>query len=733
VNKWLLAVIGVLCASVIGLVWSLFPPGATVHDTHDDMLAFLREVERLTGDTNPYLGDAELRHANEALANATDIVQRSQLQWQRGDAALRLGRNDEAIEAYRSVLVSLPNLEERVPSSLLKKYEREALLKLAVAHLRIGEVENCVNCRTGDSCILPIRGEGVHLKTRGSEKAIEYLDQLLLRFPNHHTARWLLNIAHMTLGTYPDGVDMDVLISPELFKSKQQFPRFPNIANDLGLDTFSLAGGVVTDDFDGDGLLDIIVSDWNPSVELRFFRNVGDGSFRERSQEAGFAGLLGGLNLKQADYDNDGDLDLLVLRGGWMGTNSAHPNSLLQNDGTGYFRDVTIAAGLAEYQCPTQTAEWADYDNDGDLDLYIGNEEVPSQLFQNNGLGEFIDVAGQAGVANYGFAKGVAWGDYDGDRFADLYVSNLDGENRLYHNDRDGTFSDVAKEVGLVGPVASFPVWSWDFNNDGAIDFYVSAYDLNHGIDGFVADFLDIPHDAEVDHLYQGNGEGSFRDVAFEQGIDRVTLPMGSNFGDLNGDGYLDYYLGTGYQDYEALMPNLMFLNDGGSGFTEISMAGGFSHLQKGHAVSFADLDNDGDQDVFIVMGGAFAGDGFANALFENPGFGNHWIAIDLVGTTSNRSAIGARVHLVIDDDGVKRSIYRWVNSGGSFGANPLRQHIGISKATRVELLEVHWPASDQVQQFRNVAVDQRIEITEGEPQYRQRDQETFRFQANAS
>ena len=114
---------------------------------------------------------------------------------------------------------------------------------------------------------------------------------------------------------------------------------------------------------------------------------------------------------------------------------------------------------------------------------------------------------------------------------------------------------------------------------------------------------------------------------------------MGSNFGDINNDGYLDYYLGTGYQDYDALMPNLMFLNDRGARFDDISMAGGFSHIQKGHGVSLADIDNDGDVDVHIVMGGAFPGDGFANALFENPGFDNHWINIKLRGTTSNRSA----------------------------------------------------------------------------------------------
>ncbi|MDG2130047.1 MAG: CRTAC1 family protein [Fuerstiella sp.] len=720
-TRLLLAVIVLLAMTVLGLLWSLLLPIHDVHDTHDEMLTLLREVQRRTADENPYLGDAELRQVTQRLQDNIDTLQRSQLHWQRGNSALRLGRNIEAIEAFQNFYNILPDLREHVTAEVLEKYRRETLLKLSVSHLRIGEVENCVNCRTGESCILPIQGQGIHVRKEGSKKAIEYLELLLQRAPDDHIARWLLNVAHMTLGTYPDGVPPDVRITPDLFRSKQNFPRFADVAAELGLDTFSLAGGVVCDDFNGDGLLDIIVSDWDPSVELRYFRNERDGSFSDRSQEAGFGGMLGGLNLKQADYDNDGDLDLLVLRGGWMGKKSAHPNSLLRNNGQGSFRDVTISAGLADYQCPTQTAEWADYDNDGDLDLYVGNEDVPSQLFRNNGKGVFSEVAQSAGVANYGYAKGVAWGDYDNDRFPDLYVSNLGGQNRLYHNNRNGTFTDVASECGVAGPIASFPVWSWDFNNDGAIDFYVSAYDLDNGIAGFVSDFLDLPHKAQVDHLYQGDSNGGFRNVAAEQGVARVTLPMGSNFGDLNADGFPDYYLGTGYQDYEALMPNRMFLNDGGTGFTDISIAGGFSHLQKGHAVSFADFDNDGDQDVFIVMGGAFAGDGFSNALFKNPGFGNNWITIDLIGTTSNRCAIGARIHLKIQDDGEQRSIYKWVNSGGSFGGNPLRRNIGVGKATRIDLLEVYWPASDQVQRFHDVSVGQRIEITEGEDRYQQR------------
>ena len=718
-TRILTAVVTVMVVVLLGFLYALMPPTGSEPDGHDVMLQVLQQVKERTANDNPYLGDADLRAADQQLAATSDPVLTVQLLWQKGNAELRLGKTRDAIRSFENFQTQLAALNERISGDVMSQYSREVTLKLAVCWLRVAETENCVDCRNGESCILPIQGEGIHDKTDGSSKAIQYLLQLLQLEPDHLTARWLLNIAHMTLGNWPADVQPEFLIPPERFQSSAPFPRFPNVAAELGLDVFSLAGGVVCDDFDNDGRLDVIVSDWDPAAALRYFRNNSDGSFTERSTEAGFAGMLGGLNMKQADYDNDGDLDLLVLRGGWMGPASTHPNSLLANDGRGTFRDVTIDAGLASYQAPAQTAEWADYDNDGDLDLYVGNEQVPCQLFQNDGRGQFQDVARLAGALNGGFTKGVSWGDYDSDRYPDLYVSNLQSDNRLYHNNRDGTFTDVAARLHVDKPVASFPVWWWDFNNDGNLDLYVSAYDLDDGIESFAADFLEVAHDTEVDHMYRGDGKGGFTDVAAELNMDRVTLPMGSNFGDLNADGFPDYYLGTGYQDYEALMPNLMFLNEGGRRFTDVSMGGGFSHLQKGHGVSFADYDQDGDLDVFIVMGGAFAGDGFRNAAFQNPGFQNNSIAIDVRGSKSNRSGIGVRLKLVVEEGGQERTIYDRVNSGGSFGANPLRRTIGVGTADTIKTLEAYWPTTDTTQQFRDIPVGLHLEITEDDRDYK--------------
>jgi len=258
-------------------------------------------------------------------------------------------------------------------------------------------------------------------------------------------------------------------------------------------------------------------------------------------------------------------------------------------------------------------------------------------------------------------------------------------------------------------------VWFFDYDNDGNLDLYVPSYrgDLD-GVGVVAASYFGAKIPWENPRLYKGDGNGGFRDVALEQGLERFHLPMGANFGDIDNDGFLDFYLGTGYPDYEALMPNVLYRNLGGSGFVDVTLASGMGHLQKGHAIAFADFDHDGDQDVFAQMGGAFPGDRFNDALFENPGFGNHWIGVRLVGRESNRSAIGARLRLRVRESGGDRWIYKHVNSGGSFGSNPLRQTIGLGGAERIDRLEVHWPTTGLTQTFVDLEVDRFIEIVEG-------------------
>jgi hypothetical protein len=197
-------------------------------------------------------------------------------------------------------------------------------------------------------------------------------------------------------------------------------------------------------------------------------------------------------------------------------------------------------------------------------------------------------------------------------------------------------------------------------------------------------------------------------------GLAHPFLPMGANFGDFDDDGYLDIYLGTGDPAYETLTPNVAFRNDAGRRFQDITTSAGLGHLQKGHGIAFADLDEDGDQDVFHQLGGFYPGDRYASALFENPGHGNHYLHVALTGKRSNRSAVGARLRVDILEGGAERAICRAVGCVSSFGGSPMRQEIGLGKAERILSVQVVWPTTGEVQEFTDVPLDSRIEIVEG-------------------
>ena len=229
----------------------------------------------------------------------------------------------------------------------------------------------------------------------------------------------------------PGEVSTRDLIPPVAFASEHPLPAFENVARQVGVDVYGLAGGAVLDDFDKDGLLDLVVSHSGFEDQTRLFLNRGNGTFEDRTENAGLAGEVGGLNMVQADYDNDGFVDVLVLRGGWMGPAVRFPLSLLRNKGNGTFTDVTKAAGLLTHRAPTQTATWLDYDGDGWLDLFVGNEtraggiEEPSpcELFHNNRDGTFANVGRETGVDLVGFVKGVVSGDHNNDGRPDIFVS----------------------------------------------------------------------------------------------------------------------------------------------------------------------------------------------------------------------------------------------------------------------------------------------------------------------
>ncbi|MDP6460696.1 MAG: VCBS repeat-containing protein, partial [Gemmatimonadota bacterium] len=281
--------------------------------------------------------------------------------------------------------------------AFLRCFERTgshlALFMAGLAQLRSGVDTNCIMMAPPEACIFPLVESAYYMDRTGALRAVESFRAVLdsgAQIPGYMMkARFFLNLSHMVVGQYPDSVSSAYLLAPELFASPRDPGRFRNVAPSVGMNTLNHAGGIAMEDFDGDGFLDIFTTSSWLDEPARYFRNNGDGTFSDRSEEAGLAGQVGGLNLVHADYDGDGHEDVLILRGGWLMEWGRQPRSLLRNDGTGVFTDVTREAGLGGADYPSQTAAFADYDLDGDLDLYIGNEaddtgkrHYPSQLFR---------------------------------------------------------------------------------------------------------------------------------------------------------------------------------------------------------------------------------------------------------------------------------------------------------------------------------------------------------------
>ncbi len=606
-----------------------------------------------------------------------------------------------------------------VPGAL--PYLQEAL---GVSYLHLAETDNGVYRNPGDLGIFPPQPGQSFAKQENSKIAIEYFTQYLKQKPESLEVKWLLNLAYMTVGGYPAQVPAADVIPEKVFASKESIGRFKDVAPAAGLNVFSGAGGVIVDDFDNDGQLDVITSSMDMCQPLHFFHNNGDGTFSDRSQQSGLAKQVGGLNIVKADYNNDGCVDLLVLRGGWE---VANRRSLLKNNCDGTFTDVTAKSGLADPATASQTAVFADIDNDGYLDLFIGNENSPSQLFRNKGDGTFEDISHHAGIDKTAFSKGVTAADYDNDGYVDFYVSNVTGANFLYHNNHDGTFTEVGRQAGVQAPYYSFATWFFDYDNDGWPDLFVNCYFSS--MEEVLRSYLGLPHMTETVKLYRNLHNGTFEDVTAKVGLDKVYMPMGSNFGDVDNDGFLDIYLGEGQPSLASLMPHVLLRNDGGKSFADITASSGTGELHKGHGIAFADLERNGHEDILAGLGGAVPSDKHVMRVFQNPGNDNDWINVRLTGVKSNKAAIGARIHVTVENDGHgERSIYRTVGETSSFGGNPVEQDIGLGHGARIVSIDVWWPATNTRQHFTDVDKDQYIAIQEFANAYTKLDRKQFRI-----
>ncbi|MFN0179221.1 MAG: FG-GAP-like repeat-containing protein [Gemmatimonadales bacterium] len=706
-------------------------PGGTARMA--DTLATLIAQALANPSANPFLSRqrADLFQAEIAGRTGTDAFG---LRYQLIHERLRAGQTREAIEEAHRLL-----RDAGLSPDNITRQGKPVFDLLALAYLRLGEQENCLENPAANVCILPL-DSARHTRQEGAREAIARYRRLLETFPDDYGSRWLANLAAMALGGYPDSLPPAILIPNLAPRANDPFPRFPNIAGDVGAQVAGLAGGLVVDDLNGDGLLDVFTTSWGLEDPVHLLLADGRGRFADRTADSDLAGIVGGLNAVSADYDNDGDVDILVLRGAWLGAAGGFPNSLLRNRGDGTFEDVTFAAGLLSFH-PTQVGAWADFDLDGDLDLFVGNESGlaeggpshPSELFLNNGDGTFTEVARRVGLVLDEFVKGAVWGDVNNDGLPDLFASILGGRNRLFLN-RGGSatgwrFEERAAAAGVELPIASFPTWFWDYDQDGWEDLLVLSYDIRSPLSEMVSrEYLGLPLErarrgstvgVEPSRLFRNNGDGTFSDATERVGLaDKAIFAMGSNFGDLDNDGWLDVYVGTGNPDLRSVIPNRMFRNVRGRRFEEVTLPAGVGHLQKGHGAAFADFDRDGDQDVYMVLGGAYQGDRFATVLFENPGWpAASWMALTLEGRTANRSAIGARVEaLVIDSKGATRTVRRTVGTGGSFGAGSLQLHLGLGPAVRVQEVTIRWPdAARTTTTHRDLAVNRFYRVIQGQ------------------
>ena len=502
----------------------------------------------------------------------------------------------------------------------------------------------------------------------------------------------------------------------------------------------SMGAGVAMFDYDNDGHLDLFFVNGariedpmprgaspdksDPRFWNRLYHNNGDGTFTDVTQPAGVQGHSYGMGVAAADYDNDGNVDLLVTNLGG--------NILYHNNGDGTFTDVTVKAGVPGSGWCTGAC-FVDYDRDGKLDLivtryvewdftanlYCGSHQPgyraychPDQfkaisylVYHNNGDGTFTDVSKKCGIAaSPGKGLGIALNDFDRDGWPDIFVANDSVAEQLFHNNRDGTFSEVALAAGLAydqnGHVfAGMGVDFGDYNNDGWPDVFVNAL-------------------ANQKYALFRNDQGQFEDVTDPVGLGAISMAhsgWGAKWIDYDNDGFLDLFVVQGHvmDNIELTEPSLRYLepplllNNSANKFRNVSAQSGliFQVPMAARGAAFGDLDNDGFIDVAINCN-----DGRAVILRNQGGNGNHWLLVHLIGSASNRDGIGAKLRLVTDDG---RERYAFASTAGSYlSASDKRVHFGLGSSKKIQLLEITWP-SGTVQRLDAIPADQILKIHE--------------------
>jgi hypothetical protein len=430
------------------------------------------------------------------------------------------------------------------------------------------------------------------------------------------------------------------------------------------------ARGICWGDYNNDGFVDAYVSNsWGRNY---LYENNGNGTFSDATFKAGVECETHSNGVAWGDYNNDGHMDLYIANYDY--------NTLYRNDGDGTFTDVTYAAGV-EDSGPGESVSWVDFNADGHLDIYIVNGGPylwPNVLYMNNGDGTFSDISFYAGLDDWRMGENSAWADYDNDGYQDVYVSNRD-RNSLYHNNGDWTFTDVTEQAGVGDYGKGHGICWGDYDADGLMDLHV----VNRLSDNL---------------LFRNNGDGTFTDVAADAGVrDNETYTVGTTFLDFDNDGDLDLFNVSGGN-------NSLFSNNGDGTFSNVTDSSGLADPGKlANGMACGDYNNDGYLDIYVVNWEEGC------AFFENNLTGNNWIQLKLIGTESNRAAIGARIEAHTGDNIQIREL----NGGSGFlSQNSTVVQFGLGEISTVDHIVIYWPNGGGIT-LDDIGANQLLEVVE--------------------